>query len=225
MGRLAGCWPRFGGVLALGLGLVGCAGSPPARYYTLRTLPEGAAAVTTPPTYLLEVLPVAIPAQVDEPYLMLRSGPGGIAPALLHRWAAPLQQELQAALSDVLKQSLQALEVRALRAAVPPAAPLWRIELDVQRFDMVAQRAATLDATWRIRPVNTPGRPLVCRSVITVPATGQGIAPLVKAQQQATALLGATIAAAIRAGGQSVVASIQPAVQNLGCIAESSAEN
>src|SRR3546814_9945460 len=80
--------------------------------------------------------------------------------------------------------------------------PVWRVRVDVQRFDMVAGGPARLDATWRVRPLNLKGaRALICRASVQVPADGQGIPALVHAQQRAVTLLGQTIASAIQSGG------------------------
>jgi hypothetical protein len=201
----------------LSVTLAGCAGSPPARYYTLRAPIDSTPVAVTAVDYLIEVLPVSVPAQVDQPQIMLRFGPGTVLPLSSDRWVAPLGEELQVALSDVLKRELPALDVHALRFPQPRAA-VWRIELDVQRFDMVAQQAAIIDATWRIRSMNTSGQTLLCRSLVTLPTQDTGIAPLVAAQQRAIGLLGATIAAAIRAGGHLRSEAALPAVQNLGCV-------
>jgi len=201
----------FTGVLA------GCVGSPPVTYYTLRVPIGDSSAQVTAAEYLIEVLPVSIPAQVDQPQIMLRTGPAALSPVFSDRWSSPLGEELQLALSDVLKRELAALDVRSLRSPQPRAA-MWRIEVGVQRFDMVWQGAAIIDATWRIRPVNTSGRSLMCRSLVTVPTQGGGVTSLVAAQQQATGLLGATLAAAIRAGGRLNGLTALPAVQNVNCV-------
>lgn len=62
--------------------LAGCGASPPARYYTLQ--PPGAtqavqAGVAAAP-FMIEILPVNVPAQADQPQLMVRTGDGTVAP-------------------------------------------------------------------------------------------------------------------------------------------------
>ncbi|MDM9559090.1 MULTISPECIES: PqiC family protein [Bordetella] len=187
--------------LALGAALAGCGGSPPARYHTLQA-PLDAAASTRHANYLIEVAPVSVPMQADQPQIMLRNDAGSLTPLYSDRWSAPLADEIGAALSDTLTRSLGTLDVRTIKPA--EGAPVWRVQADVQRFDMIEGGPARIDATWRVRPLHLAGAStLACRSIVTVPAgAGAGVAPLVQAQQRAIALLGATMASAIQAGGR-----------------------
>jgi uncharacterized lipoprotein YmbA len=98
----------------------------------------------------------------------------------------------------------------------PASAPVWRVQVDVQRFDAVNNGTAVLDATWRIRPVNLQGAGLLCRSVIEIPLGGATPAQAVLAQQRAAADLAATIASGIRMDGVRAEPG-SPAVQLSGC--------
>lgn len=194
--------------------LAACASSPPARYYTLQA-PAGQAAPASSVDagFMIEVLTVNVPAQADQPQIMVRTGEGSIAAMYSDRWSAPLGDELRAALSDGLTRDLGALDVHVVRPA--PGTPVWRVQTDVQRFDMNDGGPAVLDVTWRARPISIKGRTLVCRSIITVPGTG-GVDGLVTAQQKAAALLASTIASGIRSGGQRAEAA-GPELSLRGC--------
>ncbi|MBO1113073.1 PqiC family protein [Bordetella petrii] len=204
--------------LALSAALAGCAMSPPARYYTLQPAPQAAPAAAQRVQYQIEVAPVSVPLQADQPQIMLRrhEGDGALTPLYSHRWSAPLSDEIGAALSDVLTHTLGALDVQTLQPA--DNAPVWRVQVDVQRFDMVSGGPARLDATWRVRPLNLKGaRALICRATVQVPADGQDIPALVQAQQRAVTLLGQTIASAIQSGGAQPAPAGQQ-IQVWGCI-------
>ncbi|MBV7485784.1 membrane integrity-associated transporter subunit PqiC [Bordetella sp. BOR01] len=189
-------------ILALSALLSGCAGSPPAHFYTLQTAPQAVSPEASRAGFQIEVVPVSVPMQADQPQIMLREheGDGALAPLYSHRWSAPLSDEIGAAMSDVLTRTLGALDVQTLRPA--DSTPVWRVQVDVQRFDMVAGGPARLDATWRVRPINLKGaRTLICRAAVQMPADGQDIPALVQAQQRAVALMAQTIASAIQSGG------------------------
>ena len=201
--------------LALAAVLVGCGSSPPVHYYTLQgpAAPSTAAATTAPAPYLIEVQGVTLSTQADQPQLMVRTGDGSVSALYSERWSSPLGDELRSALSDALKRELGALDVQAVKPG--PGAPVWRVQTDVQRFELVSGSLAQLDATWRVRPVNMPGAGLLCRSVVTENVTESGIPALIAAQQRAVVSLAGIMASAIR--GQTPAGSAS--VQMLGCSA------
>jgi uncharacterized lipoprotein YmbA len=209
------CLPLWATGLAIAA-LAGCASSPPVHYYTLLAPAKdsGDAQSAAPANYVLDVLPVTVPPQADQPQLMVRDGAGGVTPFYSERWSASLGEEVRAGLSFTLASALNALDVQSITA--PANAALWRVQMDVQRFDNTLDGPAVLDATWRVRPVNLSGSTLLCRTVVQVPIHGRDIANVVGAQQLALAELGKTIAGAIRSGGQAAQAA-SPAVQVMGC--------
>ena len=206
-------------VVTLAVLLAGCAGSPSARYYTLQADPQAMTSSTQRVDYQIEVVPVSVPQQADQPQIMLREdqGSGALTPMYSDRWSAPLADEIRSALADRLTRQLGALDVQTLTPA--PDVPVWRIQVDVQRFDMVVGGPARLDATWRVRPLKVQGgRALVCRSVVQLPADQfKVVSSLVEAQQQAVKLLADTIASAIQSGGANATPAAQ-SVQMLGCV-------
>ena len=202
-------------VLALSGALAACGSSPPVHYYTLQT-PERSAASGAAPgsaSFLIEVQPVTLSTQADQPQLMVRTGDGSISALYSERWSSPLGDELRNALSDALKRDLGALDVQMVKPG--PGAPIWRVQTDVQRFEMVSGSMAQLDATWRVRPVDTKGAGLLCRSVVTENVSDDAIPTLIAAQQRAVVSLAGVMAAAIR--GQTPAGS--GSVQMMGCSA------
>jgi uncharacterized lipoprotein YmbA len=209
--------PRLLLLLCAAAVLAGCASSPPVNYYTLvGPRADSGAAQAAPAGYMIEILPVTVPPQADQPQIMMRNGDGAVTPLYSDRWTAPLSDEIRAALSDALTRDLGALDVQSIQPAA--GAPVWRIMVDVQRFDNVAGGPASIDATWRIRPVNAGGSALLCRTVTRANVQGTAVSALVTGQQQALSELAAVIAAAVRAGGAQPQTSASPdGVQLLGC--------
>jgi uncharacterized lipoprotein YmbA len=201
-------------VLALSAALAGCGASAPVNYYTLQgPAAPGAEAGAASAAYLIDVQPVNVSTQADQPQLMVRTGDGSLSALYSERWSSPLGDELRGALSDALKRELGALDVQMVKPG--PGAAVWRVQTDVQRFELVTDRMAQLDATWRVRPVNMKGTGLLCRSVVTESVSEAGVPPLIAAQQRAVAALAGTMASAIR--GQTPAGSAS--VQMQGCSA------
>lgn len=203
-------------VLALTGALAACGSSPPVNYYTLQMPTAAQAAGAAAPasaSFLIEVQPVSLSTQADQPQLMVRTGDGSISALYSERWSSPLGDELRNALSDALKRELGALDVQTVKPG--PGAPVWRVQTDVQRFELVSGSMAQLDATWRVRPVNTKGTGVLCRSVVTESVPDAAVSSLIAAQQRAVASLAGVMASAIR--GQAPAGS--GSVQMMGCSA------
>lgn len=200
-------------LLVAGAALAGCGSSPPVHYYTLQGPAAPAPAATAPAAFLIEVQPVSLSTQADQPQLMVRTGDGSVSALYSERWSSPLGDELRGALSDALKRELGALDVQMVKPG--PGAAVWRVQTDVQRFELVSGSMAQLDATWRVRPVNTQGTGLICRSVVTENVSEAGVPALIAAQQRAVVSLAGAMASAMR--GQTPTGS--GSVQMLGCSA------
>jgi len=201
-------------LLVAGAALAGCGSSPPVHYYTLQGPAAPApASAAAPAGFLIEVQPVSLSTQADQPQLMVRTGDGSVSALYSERWSSPLGDELRGALSDALKRELGALDVQAVKPG--PGAAVWRVQTDVQRFDLVSGSMAQLDATWRVRPVNMKGAGLLCRSLVTEPVSEAGVPALIAAQQRAVVSLAGAMASAMR--GQAPTGS--GSVQMLGCSA------
>ncbi|ARP97458.1 PqiC family protein [Bordetella genomosp. 13] len=216
---------------ALAAALAGCADSPPVRYHTLVAPPQapaGNGGAVAAANYMIEVLPVSVPPQVDQPQLMLRNGTGQLTAVYSDRWSAPLADEMRDALSDALTRQLGVPDVRVVKPL--GSTPVWRVLVDMQRFESTPGSSAVIEATWRVRrdaqgEAKVAG--LLCRSRVDVPVSGGGGAEpsaasesdaVVRAHQQAIAQLGSTIASAIRAQGQGATPASDQ-VQLLGCVA------
>ena len=186
-------------VAAALLALAACA-SAPLHYYTL-VPPAGDTAISSNAPYgaslPFELLPVTVPAQVDQPQLVVRQGDQGIALLDGERWIAPLGDELRSALSADLTHQLHSEDVSALPSN---SKPLLRIKLDVRRFDSLPGSYALIEGTWSMRVMhgaNEQSGTIACTSRISE-TVGPGYSALVQGHQRAMARLAAQIAGAAR---------------------------
>lgn len=179
------------GVMAWAFALAGCA-SAPMHYYTL--LPPSTAMMpeTSPVPFVIDVLPVGVPVQLDQPQLVVRQGDNGVAILDSHRWVAPLSDELRAALSAYLVQRLGTQDVAGLPP--PTSTPVLRIKLHVHRFDAWVGKTVQLDADWSLSFANDQRHAhLICSGQFNEAAPGD-YTELVRAQQRAIASLAAQVA-------------------------------
>ena len=174
--------------------LAACA-SAPTHFYTLQS--SVAARTDTPavaPPFLIEVLPVAVPAQVDQPELLVRQSEQRMAVLDNERWAAPLAAELRGALAADLVGALDTRDVHDL--AHPQATPLYRIQLDIRRFDSWPGRHVLIEADWSIR--GDAERALVTCTSSAAESVEPGYDALVQGHQRALARIADGIAAVLR---------------------------
>ena len=192
--------------------LAACAGSPPVNFYTLMrpaaTTPQAAPRADA----LIEVQPVNVPAQVDQPQVMVRTTGASVVPLYSERWAAPLADEIQAALSDGLTRSLGLFDVESVKPSRDQ--PVWRVVVDIQRFDSIDGEAAIVDATWRLRGINMNDPNLLCRSRIVQATDGPGIPALITAHQLALVQLSEAIAQKINLSMENAGRGTQTLIDN-----------
>lgn len=190
-------------VATLALVLGACGSAPPLRYYTL--VPPAGGETTVAPTaqaFQFELLPVTVPAQVDQPQMVVREGGQGVAVLQGQRWIAPLGDEVRGAVSADLTRDFRAQDVTGLPSHGNGTV---RIKLDIRRFDSVPGSYAYIDAAWSVRPLKG-GDGVACTSRISE-TVGQGYDALVQGHQQAINRLAGQIGAAAAAMATSQGAS------------------
>ena len=182
--------------VALLIALCACA-SKPERLYTLHSVAD---TTNTPIAVSVAVGPVAIPAIVDSPAIILSVGPSEVQADDVAHWASPLQDSIAHAVAGDLS-ALLGTERVTLSADTWSQAPDYRVAIEVERFESAPGEAATLDAVWTVRDshdaVAREGRTTVREAT-----RGGGIGELAAAHSRALAQLSADIAAAIRALGE-----------------------
>lgn len=180
--------------------LAACSGQR-THFYTL-VRPAPALAATTA-GFAIDVQPLRLPAQVDQPELVVRQGDGAVALVETRRWISPLPEEARGALVAELTRRLGVRDVS--RVAAPAELPLYRVLVDVQRLDAWLARGAEVEAVWTVIASGNDARSSrwTCVSATHVDAAA-GYEALVLGIQQALDRVAADIAALIavhRRGG------------------------
>ena len=191
------------GVAVLAL-LAGCASVQPPRYHTLMPAPASGVRPAAPAGSLAwEVLPVAIPAGVDQPQWVVRHVDGSLAVLEQERWVAPLGEEIRAAVVERLTQDLGAPAVLA------EPRKRWRIRIDVHRFESASGREARLDATWTLSSDAEAATALRCRGEFMQTPAASGYLALAKGHQQVVAAFADAIGSELKAlnAGQTATCS------------------
>ncbi|EKS9898593.1 membrane integrity-associated transporter subunit PqiC, partial [Burkholderia pyrrocinia] len=149
------------------LALAACS-SPPARFYTLSPADAAAPVRTAPanPAFLIEVPSVGVPEQVAKNQLVVQKNAAQVDVLEQERWASPPADEIRRALSDDLAAQLGTIDVA--NSAYPPGVPVYRISVNVQRFESWPGKRAAVDAVWSVRPLGTQAV-MTCRTSVAEP--------------------------------------------------------
>jgi hypothetical protein len=162
--------------------LAGCSSGPRTEFHTLIEPPAAVAPGSRAALFAFRIeSPVRVPAQVDQPQLVLRSAGGGVLVQEYQRWVAPISEEWRDAIADRLVRRLGAVD--ASRVPAPPGLKRWDLRLDLQRFDAEPGGAAVQQAAWSVLQATQPTALLSCVTTVSGPA-GADIAAVVAAQRQ-----------------------------------------
>jgi uncharacterized lipoprotein YmbA len=167
--------------------------TPPERFHTLLPAEHEAAAAVTP-LIAIDMARVSVPAQVDHPQWAVRQPDGSLRLLEQERWAAPLADELRAALVDRLAVRWGVMDVRGLG----PARAAWRVRVEVERFESMPQREARLEAAWSVSPATGDGPAMVCHTALTEAVHEGGAPALAQAHQRAAQRLADEIGERVR---------------------------
>ncbi|HUG25118.1 PqiC family protein [Piscinibacter sp.] len=184
-----------------GVLLLGCASPPPERFHTLLASDSAAPQARAGAPIYVDLRPVSVPAQVDHSQWLLRQSDDSLLLLEQDRWAAPLAEELRGALASRLAARWGAIDVRGVAI---PAAPIWRVRVDVQRFESLPAREARIESTWSLSSSQRDGPTLVCRHAARANPAGGDVAALAAAHRQAVTALADAIGtqlSAVAAGG------------------------
>jgi uncharacterized lipoprotein YmbA len=175
---------------------LGACGTPPVTHFhslmPLEVASRAAAAPTSGPRPLPVIVePVRVPAQVDQAQWVVRLPDESLAVLEQERWASALPDEFRAALLEQLIVGHGAIDARTQPT---PAAPPWRIVVDVRRFDSLPGREARIEGSWTIQGSGAARAATSrCEWLLREPAAA-GFAALAAAHRKAVARLADAIA-------------------------------
>ncbi|MBR8041739.1 membrane integrity-associated transporter subunit PqiC [Burkholderia cenocepacia] len=210
--------------LLAALALAACS-SPPARFYTLSPADAAAPLRTAPanPAFLIEVPSVGVPEQVAKSQLVVQKNAAQVDVLEQERWASPPADEIRRALSDDLAAQLGTIDVA--NSAYPAGVPVYRISVNVQRFESWPGKRAAVDAVWSVRSLATQAV-MTCRTSVAEPVA-DGYDALVAGHRRALDVIAAQAAAGVRAmaarrgvptapaaGGKTAAAPVVPCPAN-----------
>ena len=186
---------RAAALSALLAALAACS-SPASHFYTLSASGPSPDAVRTAsnPAFLIEVPPVDVPPQVAKNQFVVQTGPTQVQVLEQERWASLPGDEIRRALSSSLTQQLGTIDVYG--SPYPDRVPVYRISVNVQRFESWPGSRAQIDAVWSVRAVRTQAV-LTCRSVVVEPVSG-GYDALAEGHRRAVQRIATEIATAVR---------------------------
>ena len=181
-------------VLLMSVLLGACGTTVPPVYYSLEDQAMSVAARATTPR--VAIIQAKLSDALDRPQLLIRSAGNRLQLSEQRRWAEPLRQEIPRVVADDLGRLLDSSGVAALPVDVDRFAADFRVQLDVQRLDVVAGQGADLDLLWLLEP--RQGKVTVGRSTLREPlAAGDDPAAPVAALRRALARASADIATEI----------------------------
>lgn len=196
---------RAAPLIALALALGACGATPKESFYTLSESPGEERASLSAQDYGVIVGPVSIPDLVDRPQFVLRMAGGEVRIAEQVRWAEPLKDSIARAVASNLAHQLDNARV-APQTSRDPGDNDYQVLLDVQRFDSMLSKAATLEVVWTLRRGRT-GPPQIGRTRLSEAVTGASYQDLVAAHTRALAEVSRRIADAIRVSRQNDLAA------------------
>jgi uncharacterized lipoprotein YmbA len=134
---------------------------------------------------VVDMLPVGVPPLVDQPQWVVRASDDTLQVLEQERWAAPLREELRSALAEQLAARWAVVNLQTLPQ---PATSVWRLRLDLQRFESVPGREARIDGTWSLLPPRNAAA-LVCHSTLRESVGDGGVPALAAAHRRLVARL------------------------------------
>jgi len=173
----------------LGIGfaatLAACA-APPLRLYTLGYATDDPAVVQPSPAHTLEITRIVLPDYLDTQDMIVRQG-AVIRRSPSGRWAERLSSGMAELVSSTLRQRYPQIDIATRPLPVPAPA---RLDITIQRFDVMEDGHVALDASWALIPLD-PKVPIT-RQNIRVRQNGpvqsdQDLATLMRSAVQALA--------------------------------------
>ncbi len=186
-----------------GLGLLfvlGCASSPPTRFYTLSSLHEGGGqprGSTFDQDLIIGVGPIKFPEYLDRTGIVCRSSSNKVTCSDVDVWAGSLAEDFSRVLAENLSVLLSTESV-IVYPRPRSASARYRITMDVIRFDGSLGGDVSLIARWAILEGKERIKVFARKSTIVEPSGAQGYEALVAAKSRGLEKLSREIAEAIK---------------------------
>lgn len=194
-------------IAGLLLALAGCA-STPSVHYTLTPAANSVnhqgnqqssqAAVKASAIKPYALTRVTVPVESDQTALVVRQEDGRMLVLELDRWVSTLSTHLQSALSVDMTAQLGMPPVQNLGTAAMDKS-VTRIQVDLQRFDMVPGRQVSMSAVWRMQ-FASPLATIICHAEL-LQAVDPGVSSMVLGQQKNVRQLSTLISQTLVARG------------------------
>ncbi len=191
---------RTGLLVLCAFALSACLGgrSPSVQFYNLSATEAAGSSGQLADEPAIAVGPVIFPKSLRRSQVVIRTGPNTVELDEFNRWAGSLSADFL----DALGGNLAAL-IGTERVSIYPAEaryPLdYRVSLDVDRFDGAPGSSLVLSVRWTLSTVDDGNVLSVRHARIEKPVTGDTVADLVRAHDDAVADLSRQIADSIRA--------------------------
>jgi uncharacterized lipoprotein YmbA len=175
--------------------IVGCASSPPTRFYMLSSTSVPATVLQV--NYSVSVGPISVPAVVDRAQIVVRTGPNKVFIDEFERWASPLKEDIARIIVENLVSMLGTSKITMFPQSTATGGASYRVMIDILRFDSEPGKAATLDALWTVSSTKD-GRSYRGRTTLAEATQGGDYAALVAAHSRALGQLSGDVARTIR---------------------------
>jgi hypothetical protein len=185
---------------AFTLGIAGCASTPATRFYSLASVAPPAPESPRPAGQGLAVAvgAVTLPAYLDRPQVVTRSGVYAVDLAEFDRWSEPLQDMVPRVIAENLSVLLGSDQVYlSPRRRLPGLSQ--QVDIAIDRFDLDDQDRVVLAARWDLVERNRDEVVSSRKVTITEAAADRSYDAIVAAMSKALALLSRDIADGLQA--------------------------
>ena len=178
---------------ALMLVSLGCAQTPPSKYYVLTGLKTAQIPIAQTGGVTLGIGPIKLPGRLDRAQLLTRSGPSLVKIHEYHRWGDSLQRQVEEMLVHNLSAILKTSQVvmypweHALR-------PKYQVLITVRKFEGDLKSGTTLDVIWKLIDVDQDQLKLSRHYVVQTISSKRTMGAYIQSQSQALIQLSHKIA-------------------------------
>jgi uncharacterized lipoprotein YmbA len=175
---------------------LGCASTPPSRFYTLNSLSTGELPENpSAPKFSVALGPVEIPDYLDRQQIVVRTSRNELTLSEFDRWAGSLSENVARVLSENLSSLMAPYQVSIVPWAWG-ATYDYRVSVNILKFDIMPEDNVLLNADWTLTAKN--GTRLVTkRESVTEPAQGKTYESRVSSMSGALAILSRNMAGEI----------------------------